>query len=253
MQTLLRQFFAAFIIVALNQPAFAGWYRVDNYRGEVNGKPIQLSLQRYEFGSGITIEGSYFLEAERRPVALYGMLNGERAILCEITSDAELDRIVVRGSKTPFDFSDCPLTLDVTEGQAVGQWKRDGGPEHVSLVHVASLDDRREQNLAGRFVIPFWAQTEAHMFTGTYENFPSGICLSKVEMVRKSTGKVDQTLTYGGEGCTAGMVMTPIYMNIQKWIDGSTAVISVNFKDNAAGFSDDFVYDETLARLVQRP
>ena len=57
-----RGFIAAvFCLLMQSGNAVAGWYQVENYEGSVGPNPVHLSLQRYaSFGSGITVEGSYF-------------------------------------------------------------------------------------------------------------------------------------------------------------------------------------------------
>lgn len=247
-----RAALAAFMFVLLCQQAVAGWYEVENYEGEIAGSPISLSLQYYSFGSGITVEGSYYFLDERRPVAIYGGLQHHGVRLCEISSEAELQRIIVTGSKTPFDFAKCPLVLSLKGNRAVGRWKRGGVDHAVDLKKIASLDDSDEPSVKGPLVIPFWAQTPTYMFAGTYENTSSGICMTKVAFINKLSGKTDHELRYGGDPCDAGMVMTPIYLNVQTWIEAGAEIISINFGDGAAGSSEDYVYDDKAKRFVSR-
>ena len=250
----LRRFLlAAFAIFAFGAPAMAGWYQVENYEGEVGGKPIHISLQTYDFGSGITVEGSYYFDAERRPVAVYGAVKDGRTVLCEISSEAELKRIVFIGSKTPFDFAACPLVLSFDNDRAGGRWTRDGVDHAVTLKKVASLNDRGEPSIEGRVDIPFWAQTATHMIVGRYENTASGICLSTVGFINKASGKRDQELHYSDDPCNAGMLMTPIYMNVERWTDSGREILGVNFRDGRAGYSEDFVYDAAKKRFVKAP
>jgi hypothetical protein len=242
----------ALAIFSCGLPATAGWYQVENYEGEIDGRPVQLSLQRYSFGSGITIEGSYYFETERQPVALYGALKGHQAALCEISSDAELRRVVVMGSKTPFDLTSCPLVLSFDGDRAAGTWKRNGVGHAVALKKTGSLNDTREATVDGEVVIPFWAQTQTHMFAGYYEKSTSGLCMSRMTFINKASGKVDQELRYDGDPCDAGMIMTPIYMNVQLWIETGREIVSINFRDGGAGYSEDYVYDSSAKRYVKK-
>lgn len=244
---------AVLVVLSFGQQAMAGWYQVDNYEGEIGGRPIRLSLQRYDFGSGITIEGSYYFGAERRPAALYGALKGDQVVLCEILSDAELQRIIVMGSKTPFDFSKCPLVLSLDGDRANGTWERNGVRHAVALKKTGSLTDTGEAIIEGEVVIPFWAQTRTHMLAGHYENSASGLCMSKLVFINKASGKIDQELRYGGDPCDAGMIMTPIYMNVQVWMEAGPEIVSVNFRDGGAGYSEDYVYDTSAKRFVRKP
>ena len=87
-------------VLSLAGKAAAGWYRVENYEGSIGSASVHLSLQRYDgFGSGITVEGSYFYDAKQRPIALYGKIDGSSLSLCEITDDKEFDRVLVVGSR----------------------------------------------------------------------------------------------------------------------------------------------------------
>jgi len=252
---LYRSLIAAIFVLSFGPQALAGWYQVENYEGEVGGRPIHFSLQHYSFGSGISVEGSYYFTAERRPVPLYGTLTDRRAVLCEIASDAELHRVIVMGSKTPFDLTQCPLVLTLDDDQATGQWTIEGIDHAVTLRKTASLDDRSEPSITGTVAIPFWAQTQTHMFVGRYEKTDSGICMSSVGIINKPSGKVDQELRFGGDPCDAGMVMTPIYMNVERWDDAGTEIISINFRDGRAGYSENYIYDTAAKRFVttQRP
>lgn len=248
-----RAILAAIFILSVGQPAVAGWYKVDNYEGDVGGRPIRVSLQHYSFGSGITVQGSYYDEAERRPVPLYGKSTERGIVLCEIHDADELERIVVRGSKTGFYLAECPLVLSLEGDRARGTWKRSGSDHPVFLKKIASLDDSGEPVLHGQVDIPFWAQTRDHMIVGRYEMTEAGVCMSRVAFVDKRTGKTDQQLEFGGDPCDAGMVMTPIYMNVQIWPRAGGEVISVNFRDGGAGYSEDYVYDAAAKRFVREP
>lgn len=248
-----RRAIVALLMLWAAQPAAAGWYKVDNYEGTVGGRPIRVSLQRYEFGSGITVQGSYYETAERRPVPLYGMSTDRGLVLCAIHSEAELERIVVRGSKTGFYLAECPLVLLLDGARATGTWKQDGTDRVVTLKRTASLDDSGEPVIVGAVDIPFWAQTETHMLVGRYENTASGVCMSKLAFVNKQTGKTDQQLQYGGDPCDAGMIMTPIYMNVQIWAQEGKEIVSVNFRDGGAGYEENYAYDAAANKFVKEP
>jgi hypothetical protein len=77
-------------VLLLSGKAAAGWYHVENYEGSIGSRPVHISLQTYDgFGSGITVEGSYFYDAKQSPMAVFGKLNGTRLALCEISNDKE--------------------------------------------------------------------------------------------------------------------------------------------------------------------
>lgn len=72
-------------LLLLSQKAFAGWYQVENYEGSIGPNPIHLSLQRYDgFGSGITVNGSYFYDARQIPIAIYGKADGTKLTLARL-------------------------------------------------------------------------------------------------------------------------------------------------------------------------
>ena len=47
----------------------------------------------------------------------------------------------------------------------------------------------------------------------------------------------------GGGLCNAGMLMTPIYWNVQKSVERGKDIISVNFYDGRAGYEEEYVFD----------
>ena len=59
--------------------------------------------------------------------------------------------------------------------------------------------------------------------------------MAKMQVIKKSNGKVIQAITFKDDDCNAGMLMTPIYMNVQKWVEGGRDIISVNFRGGGAG------------------
>lgn len=233
-----------FCLLMLSGKAVAGWYHVENYEGSIGENPVHLSLQRYDsFGSGITVEGSYFYDAKQSPIAIYGKAEGARIMLCEIADDKEFERVLVMGSKTPVDTTGCPLSLDIGKDGATGSWSKGVDTYPVSLRKVASLDDTGEGKIEGTVEIPFWAQTARERFAGVYTNTSLGLCMAKLQVIKKRGGNVVQEIAFkDDDACSAGMLMTPIYMNVQKWVEGGKDVVSVNFRGGGAGYSRDYVF-----------
>ncbi|RWM26410.1 hypothetical protein [Mesorhizobium sp.] len=231
-------------LLLLSQKAFAGWYQVENYEGSIGPNPVHLSLQRYaSFGSGITVEGSYFYDAKQSPIAIYGKADGPELTLCEIADDKEFQRIVVMGSKTPVDTTGCPLFLDLSESGATGTWSKGADKFPVTLKKVASLDDTGEGRIAGTVEIPFWAETATDRFAGIYATSDAGICMTKLQIINKKKKKVVQEIGFDDEDCNAGMSTTPIYMNVEKWVQGGKDIISVNFGGGKFAGADDYVFN----------
>ncbi len=225
-----RQFISAiFCVLLLTGKAAAGWYHVENYEGSIGSQPVHISLQTYGFGSGIMVEGSYFYDAKQSPIAVYGKLDGNRLTLCEISNDKEFDRILVMGSKIPVDTTGCPFSLDMAESAASGTWSKGADKYPVALKKIASLDDTGDTKINGTVEIPFWAETAADRFAGVYTNTDAGTCMAKMQVVKKSSGKVVQEIAFDDDLCNAGMLMTAIYENVQKWVERRKDVISVNF------------------------
>lgn len=239
-----RLLLAVACLLPLAGNAAAGWYHVENYQGELGETPIEFSMQTYDFGSGLTVEASYYDKSKNSPVALYGKVVGSKVQLCEIVDDEDLNRVIIQGSATPFDTSKCPILLVLSEDGANGTWKKDDVDHPVVLRKIASLDDTAEPKIDGNVAIPFWAQTTTHMFKGIYTNTSNGLCMEKVEIVNKSSGNIDQEIAFANDVCNAGMVMTPIYMNVQTRADAGFDIMSVNFLDNRGGFSEDYGYDK---------
>jgi hypothetical protein len=211
--------------------ANAGWYRVTNYVGQIGPYPVHLSIQTYDFGSGLNVEGSYYYDKHRSPIPIYGKLIGNSASLCEIHSADEVDKILVRGSRSGFDTTGCPLRLVFSNDEATGQWTDHRGSFDVKLKRVGSLDDTESGRIDGVVEIPFWGQTKSYMFIGVYKASGAagaGISINAVRVVNKKTGAIIQDFDPQQHDCTFGFLMTPIYMNIKSVNSGKDEKIGLN-------------------------
>ncbi len=242
-------------LLLLSQSASAGWYRVQNYQGAVGPNVVQLSLQTYEFGSGITVEGSYFIEGENKPVVIYGQAFDNRLQLCEIADEAEFESKLVQGSSTPVDTSACPIVLEIEGDKAVGFWEIGGESHAVTLREVASLDDTDTGAIDGTVAIPFWDHTASHRFSGIYAQTNDGvICMERLLVINRATSQVDQEIAFEDDDlCAAGTVMTQIYRNVETYGDTDAEMVSVNFADGRWGYTVDYLVDPVtgLLSLVQ--
>lgn len=235
------------------QKAAAGWYHVENYEGFLGPFAIHLSLQTYDnFGSGITVEGSYFYDGKQSPIALYGKASGSRLALCEIPDNNEFNRIIIVGTKTPIGITGCSFSIDLNESGATGTWSQHAIKYPVTLKKVASLDDTGGGKIDGAVAIPFWAQTATNMFSGIYTSTGSGICMEKMQIINKGSKKVDQEIDFDKNDCNAGMLMTPIYLNVQKFSKKGSDVISVNFRNGGAGYATDYIFDSKTKTFRQK-
>ena len=244
---------AVFCLLMLSERALAGWYQVENYEGSIGPNPVHLSLQRNDsFGSGINVEGSYFDNARQSPIAIYGKADGSKLALCEIADDKEFERVLVMGSKTPVDTIGCPFSLEIGESGATGSWSKGADKFPITLKKVASLDDTGEGKIDGTVEIPFWAQTTTDRFAGVYAKSDAGICMTKLQVINKKKGKVVQEIAFDDQDCDAGMLMTPIYMNVQKWVEGGKDVISLNFRGGGAGYTQDYAFSPKARKYRKR-
>ncbi|HTO27911.1 MAG TPA: hypothetical protein VL017_04915 [Devosia sp.] len=238
----------------LSQGAAAGWYQVDNYEGTLGPNAIHLSLQTYDFGSGITVEGSYFLEGQKVPAVVYGHSLDGKIRLCEIADDAEFDSKLIQGSATPFDTSDCPIALEIGDDGLVGTWVADGASHAITLAKVASLDDTGDGTVVGTVIIPFWDHTSSHMFSGIYAQGDTGICMESLRLINKQTSQVDQEISFDDNDlCAAGTVMTQIYRNVETYDDSTGRAVLVSFADGRWGYEVDYRVDPVTGLLSPAP
>jgi hypothetical protein len=237
-------------LLLLAGKAEAGWYHVENFTGLIGSWPIHLSLQTYDgFGSGITVEGSYFEDAKQKPVVLYGTAAGERLSLCLITDDRAFESIIIQGSKTPVDTGKCPISLVLDETGATGSYSKDGISLAINLKRVGMLDDTGAFRIEGKVEIPFWSHTGKHRYSGIYTNSHAGICMTRLDIIDRHTGRIEQTIDLRDpELCNAGMVMTPIYLNVEKDKDGKNEMFYVNHADNRGGHTSDFILNRRTGK-----
>lgn len=250
---MVRQFVSAvFCLLLFSGKAIAGWYHVENYEGSIGPNPVHLSLQTYTFGSGLTVQGSLVYDAKQSPITLYGKANGTSIALCEIADDKEFQRVIVMGSKTPFDVTRCPFSLELGDGVLTGSWSKGADKFAVNLKRVAGFDDTHEGKIDGNVEIPFWAQTATDRFSGIYTKTDDYICMEKMLVINKKRKKVVQTIDFDDEDCNAGMLMTPIYWNVQRQTERGKDIISVNFRDGRAGYEEVYVFDRKTKKYRLR-
>ena len=193
--------------------AVAGWYRVTNYVGQIDASSVHFSIQRYDFGPGTTVEGSYYYDKYLSPIPIYGLENDDKSLtLCEVHTPEEYDTAIIHGFKNGDYAIGCPLHLTPTDDGAVGEWRDSRHSYSISLRRVGSLDTTKEVQVSGVMEIPFWGQTEKHAFIGSYQASSPEV---KVQVVSKNTGMVVQTLDINPD-CGFGHYMTPIYMNLER-------------------------------------
>lgn len=220
----------ALLALFLYQPAsaYASWYVVDNYEGQIGPYPVHVSLQKYDgYGSGLNVKGSYFYDKYRAPIALYGKYTDGAFELCEVHSSAEYSTYLEQGSKTGFDTHSCPFKLTENADQLRGIWQDRKKSHEVVLQHSNSFDQTSAQKTVKENIeIPFWGQTSSHSFVGVYQSDGSGITLNEVKVINKATGNVDQVINPQLHDCEFGFFMTAIYQNIESGSDRSQILLN---------------------------
>lgn len=201
---------SALILMAGNAVAA---YRVTNYVGQIGAQSVHFSVQRYDFGTATTAEGSYYYDKHLSPIPIYGLENSDKSLtLCEVHTPEEYDKAIVHGFKNGAYAIGCPLHLTLTDDGAVGEWRDSRHSYPISLKRVGSLDTTKDVQVSGVMEIPFWGQTEGHAFVGIYQASSPKV---KVQVVSKKTGMVVQTLDINPD-CDFGYYRTTIYMNLER-------------------------------------
>lgn len=221
-------------------------YVVNNYEGYIGKYPVHLSLQYYDFGKNVNIEGSYYYNSHRSPIPLYGVNEPNIIVLCEAISNENFDRYIVQGEK--FEVSKCPFKLTRNSTGLLGEWRNEQSTLKVDLKETVGLSNGVLNGTAKKIDIPFWGQTKQHSFIGVYEASTDGIVINKVNVLDKKNGELTQVINPQLNGCEFGLYMTSIFQNIEK--DGSQirlncystrSDVSVNYRLNKQASRYDIV------------
>ncbi|WP_191486805.1 hypothetical protein [Pseudomonas sp. FEN] len=221
----------SFLLTCLPLPGWAGWYEVRNYTGTLGSHSVHMSLQTYMWlqqGQLGKVDGSYYYDEHRIPIALHGKQQTEKQLeLCE-----EPDK-------------KCPITLTVTDQGASGTWRDGTRTLPINLQQVGRLDNTDDNNqlLEGNVEVPMWSRTQDRMFLGVYgiqapvETYQVPyITMKAVKEVEIKTGNLVRTLEVDD---MAGLLMTPIYMNIEATVQSNGVNVLIEHGDGRMG------YDET--------
>jgi hypothetical protein len=211
----------ALVIMMMTGNALAGWYRVTNYVGQIGASPVHFSIQRNNFGHGITVEGSYYYDKYLSPIPVYGQENNDKSLtLCEVHTPEEYEKALIHGFEDESYLIGCPFHLVPTDDGAVGEWRDSIHSYSVSLKKVGTLDNTRGIDISDVMEIPFWGQTKNHAFIGIYQASSPEV---KIQVVNKKTSAFVQTLDVDPD-CIFGYYMTPIYMNLERSYPGPEEV-----------------------------
>ncbi|GAB7271158.1 TPA: hypothetical protein QCI71_000333 [Enterobacter chuandaensis] len=212
-------------------------YVVNNYEGYIGKYPVHLSLQFYDFGKNVSVEGSYYYDDHRSPIPLYGVNESNSIVLCEAVSGESFEKYIVQGDE--FEISKCPFNLTRNSTGFLGEWHNERSTLKVDLKKTVGVSDGVINGNAKALDIPFWGQTKQHGFIGIYEAGADGIVINKVNVIDKKSGKLIQVINPQMNDCEFGSYMTSIFQNIES--DGSQIRlncystgpdVSVNYKLN---------------------
>jgi len=213
------------ILTSMAANATESGYTINNYQGRIGNNPVHLSIQNYAFGPSSNIEGSYYYDKYRSPIALYGKRTATSIELCEVNNDKEYDEHLLEGKK--YDSSTCPLKLTDNGAVLQGNWQNKKHTLPVSLTRTDSLTQQAFSGEAPTSIeIPFWGQTALHSFIGVYQKTEKGVSIDKVKVLNKKTGNIDQIIDPQSHDCDFGFYMTAIYQNIEKDDDQSSIILN---------------------------
>lgn len=225
--------------------AVSSWYVVNNYTGVIGKYPVHLSIQSYDFGKDVNIEGSYYYDHHRSPIALYGKEVSGMIELCEVSNKKDFEKYIVLGDK--FDLSQCPLKITKHGQNLNGEWHNSKRKLDVSLKHVSSMFPRNIVSESSTVEIPFWGQTDKHSFIGVYEKEGTDIVINKIKVFDKKSGNVIQIITPQKQECQFGFYMTSIYQNVEEFDSNS---IFLNCYSTRANVTVGYKFDKN--RYIKR-
>jgi len=217
-------------------------YTVSNYKGYLGKYPVHLSLQYYHFGNNVNVKGSYYYDAYKTPLPLYGVHAGDSLSLCEVTNKNDFEKFIIQGEK--FDVAKCPFVLVKKSSGLVGFWKNSKYKWTVNLESTIELLDGMLSNNNENLEVPYWGGTKNHMFIGVYEKNSNGIAINKINVIEKNSGKIIQTINPNLNDCQFGFFMTTIFQNIETYNDG----ILLNCYSTGADVS--VIYGFNKSRLI---
>lgn len=238
-------FFVIGMVFCNNCDASSGWYIVNNYVGTIGKYPVHLSIQSYDFGKDVNIEGSYYYDSHRAPIALYGKEVSGVIELCEAATKKDFEKYIASGDK--FDLSKCPLKITKNGQELNGEWRGSKRKLDVTLKNVSSMDQTSIVSENGTVEIPFWGQTDKHSFIGVYEKDGADISINKIKVLDKTNGNVIQVITPQKQECEFGFYMTSIYQNVEGFNNNS---IYLNCYSTNADVIVDYTFDNN--KYVER-
>ena len=213
-------------------------YVVNNYEGYIGKYPVHLSLQYYDFGKNVNVEGNYYYDNHRTSIPLYGVNESNLIVLCEAVSNESFDKYIIQGEK--FEIAKCPFKLTRNSVGFSGEWSNARSTLKVDLRETSRLSDGVLKGEAKELDIPFWGQTKQHAFIGVYIEGEEGIVINKVNVIDKVSGKLIQVINPQLNGCEFGSYMTSIFQNLEN--DG--AQIHLNCYSIGPDISVNYIFNK---------
>jgi hypothetical protein len=212
------RFFAFLIstVLSFNVIARNDWYEVQNYKGFVGVYPIELSVQTYNFGSGVNIKGSYFYNKTMTPIALYGKVVNNEIIICETHGAKDYESHIVDG--VMFEPEKCEFKLLKSNNDLIGSWSNKRNRYNVKLI---AADSWINGVLTGESLrIPFWGSDGDYSFIGIYKARSGILTIDEINVIEKTNVKVIQAINPQSDKCDFGFYMTAIYQNLERDLGG---------------------------------
>lgn len=204
-------------LLSFNALSKKDWYEVQNYKGFVGVYPIELSIQKYNFGSGVNIKGSYFYNKKMTPIALFGKKLNDELTICEVHGVKDYEDYIVNG--VMFNPEKCEFKLLVSDNNLNGSWSSNGKEYDVKLTATNSWVNGA---LTGEsLIIPFWGSDAGYSFFGVYKAQKGELIINEINVIEKKNAKVIQTINPQSDKCDFGFYMTAIYQNLEKDNGGS--------------------------------
>ncbi|MFZ1921251.1 MAG: hypothetical protein WAU57_06415 [Xanthobacteraceae bacterium] len=79
--------------------------------------------------------------------------------------------------------------------------------------------------------------------SGTYVKSDTQVCLAFVTVFDKKSKRPVQKLMFDEKDCTAGLLMTPIYLNLGGTFGNGSNGIEIDFDDGRMGHSEIYIFD----------
>lgn len=202
--------------------ASESWYVVDNYTGTIGKHPVHLSIQLYNFGNDVNIEGGYYYDRHNSPIVLFGKEKAGDIILCEISGKTDFEKYIVSGDK--YDPATCHFRITKHDKVLKGEWRNNNVKLDVSLSKVASMNKNNITSESGEVDVPFWGQTDKHSFIGTYKQSKDGVTINEIKVLNKDDNQAVQVINPQGKNCDFGFYMTSIYQNVENFSNSSISL-----------------------------